>query len=366
MKSLIRENIREIDPYPPGKPIKEVERELGIEEAVKLASNENPLGPSPKAVEAMEQALKEVNLYPDGNGYYLKRALAAHLNVKEENLILGNGSDEIIRMIAETFLNEGEEAIMGEPAFLIYRLAAKIMKGRCRLVNLKDSTHDLMAMAGTINKKTKLIFIANPNNPTGTMVAAEEVASFMKKVPEEVIVIFDEAYYEYIERDDFPQTIDYLGEGRRVITLRTFSKIYGLAGLRIGYGIGPEEFIKGMNRVRQPFNTNSLAQVAALAALKDQEHVKKSRKANREGKDFLYEELKKLKISYIPSQANFVLINVGEEGKVISRKLMQEGIIVRPMEMYNLPNFIRVTVGTEEENKKFITAMRAVLSVDCL
>ena len=357
MKSLVRENLLEIEPYPPGKPIKEVERELGIEEVVKLASNENPLGPSPRAVEAMAQALPEVNLYPDGSGYYLKRALAAHLRVKEENIILGNGSDEIIRMIAETFLNAGEEAIMGDPAFLIYRLAVKVMKGQCRLVALKDFTHDLTAMAGMINARTKLIFIANPNNPTGTMVTAEEVDSFMKKVPERVMVIFDEAYYEYIERDDFPRTINYIRENRRVITLRTFSKIYGLAGLRIGYGVAPEELIKDMNRVRQPFNTNSLAQVAALSALKDEEHVRKSRQANREGKDFLYEELKKLKISYIPSQANFILINVHQEGKIISGKLLQEGIIVRPMGMYNLPHFIRVTVGTEKQNKRFIKAL---------
>ncbi|MCD5397376.1 histidinol-phosphate transaminase [candidate division NPL-UPA2 bacterium] len=360
MKPLTRENIREIEPYPPGKPIKEVERELGIEEAIKLASNENPLGPSPGAVEAMKQALHEVNLYPDGNSYYLKKSLAAHLVVKEESLILGNGSDEIIRMIAETFLNEGEEAIVGDPAFLIYRLATQIMKGRCRLVALKNFTHDLTAMAGMISERTKLIFIANPNNPTGTMVTAKEVDAFMKKVPEEVIVIFDEAYYEYIERDDFPQTVNYIREGRRMITLRTFSKIYGLAGLRIGYGIGPKELIKDMNRVRQPFNTNSLAQVAALAALADQEHVEKSRKANREGKDFLYGELEKLKISYIPSQANFVLINVREEGKVVSGKLMQKGIIVRPMGMYGLPHSIRVTVGTEEQNKVFIKALQMI------
>ena len=361
MKQLVRENILKIEPYPPGKPIKEVERELGIEEAVKLASNENPLGPSPQAVEAMEQVLPEVNLYPDGNGYYLKRALAAHLSVQESNIILGNGSDEIIRMIVETFLNEGEEAIIGEPAFLIYRLAVKVMKGQCRLVALKDFTHDLAAMAGVINERTKLIFIANPNNPTGTMVTAEEVNSFMKKIPQEVLVVFDEAYYEYIERSDFPQTLDYIREGRNVITLRTFSKIYGLAGLRIGYGIGSEELIKDMNRVRQPFNTNSLAQVAARVALGDREHVEKSRKANREGKSFLYEELEKLKISYIPSQANFILVDVNEDGKIISRQLMQEGIIVRPMGMYNLPHFIRVTVGTEEQNEKFIKALKKAI-----
>ena len=362
MKKLVRENILEIEPYPPGKPIKEVERELGIGEVVKMASNENPLGPSPQAVKAMEQILMEVNLYPDGNAYYLKRALAAHLEVKEENIILGNGSDEIIRMISETFLNEGEEAIMGEPAFLIYRMAVKAMKGQCRLVTLKDFTHDLTAMAQTINEKTKLIFIANPNNPTGTMVTAETVDSFMKEVPEDVIVIFDEAYYEYIERDDFPQTLNYLRERRNVITLRTFSKIYGLAGLRIGYGIAREELIREMNRVRQPFNTNSLAQIAALAALEDREHVKKSRKTNREGKKLLYEELDRLQVSYVPSEANFILVDIDGDGKTVSRELMREGIIVRPMGMYDLPGFIRVTVGTDEQNKRFIKALQKVTS----
>ncbi len=349
-----------MEPYPPGKPIKEVERELGIGKVIKMASNENPLGPSPRAVEAMARVLPEVNLYPDGNAYYLKRALAVHLGVKEGNIILGNGSDEIIRMIAETFLNEGEEAVIAEPSFLIYRLAVKAMNGQCRLVALKDFTHDLVAMAEMINERTKLIFIANPNNPTGTMVTAEAVDSLMKKVPGEVIVILDEAYYEYIERDDFPRALDYIKRGRNVITLRTFSKIYGLAGLRIGYGIAREELIRDMNRVRQPFNTNSLAQVAALAALEDREHVEKSRRVNRAGKNFLYQELDRLQFSYIPSEANFILVDVNEDAKVLSLRLMQEGIIVRPMGMYNLPGFIRVTIGTGEQNKKFIKALQTV------
>ncbi|MCD5390434.1 histidinol-phosphate transaminase [candidate division NPL-UPA2 bacterium] len=358
---LVRENILEIEPYQPGKPIKEVERELGIKEAVKMASNENPLGPSPRAVEAMREALREVNLYPDGSAYYLKRALAEHLNVGEGNIIFGNGSDEIIRMIAETFLNEGEEAVIAQPAFIIYRMAVKVMNGKPQLVNLRNFTHDLVAMGEAVNEKTKLVFIANPNNPTGTMVTHEEVHSFMNKIPEEVIVVFDEAYYEYITRDDFPRTIDYIRHGRNVITLRTFSKIYGLAGLRIGYGIAREDLIKDMNRVRQPFNTNCLAQVAALAALKDKEHIERSRSINRGGKDFLYRALDKLKISYIPSEANFILIDLRQEAGGICQNLMREGIIVRSMGIYGLGNFIRVTIGTAEQNEKFIKALERVI-----
>ncbi|MCK4436768.1 histidinol-phosphate transaminase [bacterium] len=361
VKQLVRENILEIEPYPPGKPIKEVERELGIKEAVKMASNENPLGPSPKALEAMRQAISDTNLYPDGSAYYLKRALAEHLNVGEENIILGNGSDEIIRMIVETFLNEDEEAVIAQPAFIIYQIAVKVMNGKCRIVNLRNFTHDLVAMGKAVNDKTKLVFIANPNNPTGTMVSDEEVGTFMNKISDEVIVVFDEAYYEYIIRDDFPQTINYVRQGRNVITLRTFSKIYGLAGLRIGYGVAREDLIRDMNRVRQPFNTNCLAQVAALAALKDKEHIERSSSINREGKDFIYEELDKLKISYVPSEANFILIDLKQDGKAISQKLMQEGIIVRPMGMYGLPDFIRVTIGTIQQNEKFIKALEEAI-----
>ncbi len=354
---LVRENILEIEPYPPGKPIKEVERELGIKEAVKMASNENPLGPSPKALEAMREALNEANLYPDGSAYYLKRALSEHLDVGEENIIFGNGSDEIIRMIAETFLNQGEEAVIAQPAFIIYQIAVKVMKGKCKLVNLRNFTHDLVTMGEAVNESTKLVFIANPNNPTGTMVTREEVGSFMNKIPQGAIVVFDEAYYEYITRDDFPQTINYIRQGRNVITLRTFSKIYGLAGLRIGYGVAREDLIRDMNRVRQPFNTNCLAQVAALTALKDKEHIERSSRLNREGKDFLYRELDRLKVSYIPSEANFILIDLKQGARGASQKLMQEGIIVRPMGMYGLPNFIRVTIGTAQQNEKFIKAL---------
>jgi histidinol-phosphate aminotransferase len=361
MNELIRREIKNIEPYEPGKPIEKVERELGIK-AVKMASNENALGPSLKAVAALKRALGKINLYPDGDAYYLKSRLAEHLRVGKENIILGNGSDEIIRIITETFLNEDEEVIFAEPGFIVYRMAAVVMKGKCVPVPLKNYTHDLEAMSQAINERTKLVFIANPNNPTGTMVNADSVASFMKRLPENIVVIFDEAYYEYVDESDFPETIDYVKNGRNVITLRTFSKIYGLAGLRIGYGIAGEKFIREMNRVRQPFNVNSLAQVAAQAALEDKEHVRKSCRANSEGKKFFYREFARMKITYVPSQANFVLVDVGINADKATEKLIKEGIIVRSMRMYNLTNFIRVTIGKMEENQRFIAALDRVLS----
>ncbi len=353
IRNLVRPNIRDLKPYEPGKPIEEVQREFGLKAIVKMASNENPLGPSPLAVEAIKENLNRINLYPDGGGYYLKKRLACSLGVGEEQIILGNGSDEIIRMVVETFLNEGEEVVIAEPSFIIYQMAVKIANGKCQLVSLNNYQHDMESMARAIGERTKLIFVANPNNPTGTMVTKSEMESFLAKVPEGVITVFDEAYFEYIERDDFPETIKYIKEGAGIICLRTFSKIYGLAGLRIGYGISQPEIVTEMNRVRQPFNTNFLAQVAAMSALDDDEHLKKSREVNRAGKDFLYRELEKRKISYIPSEANFILIEV-EDGARAASALLKKGIIVRDMSCYNLPNFIRVTIGTGEQNKKFI------------
>ena len=360
IRKLIRPNIANLLPYPPGKPIEEVKRQLGLEEVIKLASNENALGPSPKALDAIKKRLGEINLYPDGNAFYLKQKLTQHWGVEEEEIFVGNGSDEIIRMIAETFLNPGEEIIMGSPAFIIYFIAATVMNGKVIEVPLKNYTHDLEAMLKAQTPKTKIIFIANPNNPTGTMVDAQEVDSFLDKVDEDVIVVFDEAYYEYTP-DNFPETIKYVQEGRNVIVLRTFSKIYSLAGLRIGYGIGKKEIFTEMNRIRQPFNVNRVAQVAAIAALEDKEHVKKSCQMNEAGKKFLYQELGALGLEYVPTAANFILINMKQPGKDIYQKLLEKGVIVRPMEGYGLPDFIRVTIGKPEENKKFIQALRQVV-----
>ncbi len=358
---LMRKNLEDLIPYEPGKPIEEVKREYGLKEVIKMASNENCLGPSPLAVEALRKALSNIHLYPDGGGFSLRRKIAQRLGLKMENIILGNGSDEIIRMIVETFLNPGEETIMGDPAFIIYEMATKVMNGNCIKVPLKNYAHDLYAMREKITPRTKLFFVSNPNNPTGTMVRRKEVDEIMKDFPEHTIAVFDEAYYEYIEEEDFPDTLYWLKRGKNIIILRTFSKIYGLAGLRIGYAISSPQIISALNRVRQPFNTNSLAQTAALAALDDEEHVRRSRELNRKGKEYFYREFRRMGLEFIPTATNFILVNVKRDGREVFEKLLRKGIIVRPMSGYGLSTFIRVTIGREEENQKFISSLKEVM-----
>jgi len=357
-----RPGIELIQPYQGGKPIEEVERELGITNIIKLASNENLLGPAPSAIEAIKSAADKVNFYPDGNSYYLKNDLAKHLNVKPENLILGNGSNEVLTVIGDTFVSPDDELVYSEQAFVVYMLVANVCGAKSVTTPMKDYTHDLEAMADCITDKTRVIFIANPNNPTGTMVDAEQVDAFMQRVPDEILVAFDEAYYEYVERDDYPQTLKYVHDGRNVIVLRTFSKIYGLAGLRIGYGISNENVVELMNKVRQPFNSNLIAQAAAQASLQDTEHVEKSRQTNTEGKKYLYDKLEELGIDYVPSEANFILIHLNKSGQEVTDELLQLGVIVRPTTGYKFPNSIRVTVGTPEQNQRFIEALRKVCS----
>ncbi len=325
-----------------------------------MASNENALGPSPKALEAIKKAASDVNLYPDGNAYYLKQKLAQKLGVSIDEIFVGNGTDEIIRVITETFLNPGEEVVVAWPGFVIYSIATEVMAGALKRIPLKNYTHDLEAMLKAVTNKTKLIFIANPNNPTGTMVDKDEVESFMEKVPDDVIVVFDEAYYEYAD-ENFPQTMQYMKQGRNVIILRTFSKIYGLAGLRMGYGIAKKEIFFEMNRIRQPFNVNRIAQSAAIAALDDTEHVRKSIAMNEEGKKFLYKELESMGLEYVPTSANFILVNIERDGRKVYEQLLKEGVIVRPVDNYDLPNFIRVTICKPSENKKFIKSLRKIL-----
>ncbi|MDD5455107.1 MAG: histidinol-phosphate transaminase [Candidatus Ratteibacteria bacterium] len=360
IRDLIRPNIANILPYPPGKPIEDVKRELGVKEVIKMASNENALGPSPKAVKAMKDALAGVNLYPDGNSYYLKQKLAEKLGVAMEEIIVGNGTDEVIRIITETFLNPGEEVVVAWPGFVIYSIATNVMSGSLKRTPLKNYTHDLEAMLNAVTDKTKLVFIANPNNPTGTMVDKDEVEMFMKKIPEDIIVVFDEAYYEYAN-GNFPQTIRYAKEGKNTIVLRTFSKIYGLAGLRVGYGIAQKEMVTEMNRIRQPFNVNRVAQSAAIAALDDKEHVEKSIVMNEEGKKYLYKEFDAMGLEYVRTSANFILVDIKRSGKEIYEKLLKEGVIVRPVDNYDLPNFLRVTICKPSENKKFIGSLKKVL-----
>jgi histidinol-phosphate aminotransferase len=361
LDKLARQEIFKIKPYVPGKPVEEVERELGIRDVIKLASNENPLGPSPRAVEALRSAVGQVHFYPDGNCYYLKQALAAKLNQAPEEFMVGNGSDELLTLLAQAFLRPGEEIIMGDPSFSEYDFAAKIMGGEVIKVPLKNFTHDLKAMAEQVSPLTKMIFVCNPNNPTGTMVPQAEVTAFMKAVPEDVLVIFDEAYFEYVDDPHYPDSLQYVREGRNAIVLRTFSKVYGLAGLRIGYGIAPEKIISAVNRVREPFNVNLLAQKAALAALEDVEFVERSKAMNREEKERLYGALAKLNLRYIPSQANFIFIDAGLDCQVLFKKLLLKGVIVRTGDIFGYPTFIRLTVGRPAENAKFLRCLQEVL-----
>jgi histidinol-phosphate aminotransferase len=356
----VPEYIRSLIPYEPGKPIEEVEREFGISGSVKLASNENPLGPSPRALAVLRERLPELHLYPDGDCFYLKRALARKLGVEPDRLIFGNGSNEIIELAARTFMRPGDEAVMAEQAFLVYELIVQAVGGRRKTVPLKNFTHDLAAIADAITPQTRLVFLANPNNPTGTIYHRRDWEAFLERISPDVLVIVDEAYFEYVEAVDYPNSLDYHARHPAILTLRTFSKLYGLAGLRIGYGIGAKDVIALMQRVRQPFNVNAPAQWAALAALDDTEHVQRSLRINRQGVKYLEAEFTRLGLSYVPSQANFILVRVGN-GPEVFQRLLQQGVIVRPMVGYKFPEHVRITVGTMAENRRLIGALERII-----
>jgi histidinol-phosphate aminotransferase len=357
----VPEYIRTLIPYAPGKPIEEVEREYGISNSIKLASNENPLGPSTKAMGALKERLDQINLYPDGDCYYLKTGLAEKLAVAPERLIFGNGSNEIIELAVRTFMRQGDEAVMAQQAFLVYPLVVQAVGGVSRAVPLLDFTHDLKAIADAITAKTRIVFLANPNNPTGTIYRRDRWERFLSRLSADILIIVDEAYFEYVEDEDYPDSLLYHQSGKTLLTLRTFSKLYGLAGLRIGYGIGSNKEIVGlMHRVRQPFNINAAAQWAALAALEDGEHVHRTLEVNREGRAFLGREIAKLGLEQVPSCANFILVRVGN-GNELFEQLLRRGIIVRPMGVYHFPEHVRVTVGTMEENRQFVEALKKII-----
>ena len=358
----IRDCIKALQPYPPGKPIEEVEREYGVTEAVKLASNENPLGPSPKAIKALKNNLNSLNRYPDGNAYYLKKAISEKFKISEERIVLGNGSDEIVMLLALAFINPGEEIIVSQYSFVRYKMGAQLMGARCIEVPLVDYQHSLGDFPHCVTSKTKAIFIDNPMNPIGTMATRKKMEKLLEKIADRILIVVDEAYFEYVKDKKYPNCLEYIDQYPNLVVLRTFSKIYGLAGLRIGYGFSSPEIINGIECVRPPFNVNSAAQIAGLAALSDNKFVKKSAKYNQKQKKFLYKELDNLKIKYIESHTNFILINLDSNGNQVSEDLMKKGVIVRPLGDYNLNNFIRVTIGTEEENIKFIKAFKEVLS----
>ena len=361
IEDLIHPWSKRIRPYPPGKPIEEVERELG-HPAIKLASNENPLGASPKALEAIRNAVDRINFYPDGHGYYLRQKLAELHGLEMNQVILGAGSTDIIELVAKAFLVAGDEAITSESAFYIYRLAIDEMGAGLVQTPLKNMGYDLAAVSRAVSQRTKVIYVGNPNNPTGTMVTADEFERFLDSVPGRVLVVLDEAYYEYVQRSDYSRSTDLVRAGRNVLVLRTFSKVYGLAGLRIGYGMGHPDIINALNRVRSPFNANSVAQVAALAALDDKEHVQRSVESNRREMKFVTSELTLLGVRYTPSVGNFLLVDTGRDCEEDFARLLHEGVIVRPMKLYAFPTSQRVTIGTHEENEQFLEALKRVMA----
>jgi histidinol-phosphate aminotransferase len=350
-------HIESLVPYVPGKPIEELERELGIARAVKLASNENPIGPSPKALAVLSDAAVALNRYPDGGAHRLRTALAERWKLTIDHVILGNGSDEILGMLARAFLSPGDEAVMADQTFVIYKMEVTAAHGVPVIVPLQDYRHDLSAMAAAVTPKTRLLFVCNPNNPTGTMVDAVAVDRLMACVPHGIVVVFDEAYYEYVQHRSFPDTLRFVKQGRHTIILRTFSKIYGLAGLRIGYGLTTPDIAGYLNRVRPPFNANSLAQRAALAALQDEEHVAQSRSLNQSEMAVLREGLTTLGLRPVPSEANFLYFDAGRDGRQVFQCLLRQGVIVRHID----GRMLRVTIGLPEENRRFLQALEQVL-----
>jgi histidinol-phosphate aminotransferase len=358
---LANPQLRDLAVYEPGKPIEETARELGVEPdaIVKLASNENPLGPSSKALQAMHNAIENAHLYPEGAGFYLCRALAAKLDLAPENIVLGNGSNEMIEFLGHAFVNPGDDVITSQYAFIIYKLLATSFAARTIEVPTQEFEQDLDAMLDAITPKTRLIFIPNPNNPTGTLISQRKIDSFMSRVPENVIVVFDEAYFEFL--DDPPDTLRFVREGRHVVVLRTFSKIHGLAGLRIGYAVSRPDLIEVLHKTRQPFNVNSIAQAGALAALDDEAHQLETKRVVDEGRTYLQEQFAEMKLQFVPGVANFVMVNVGD-GPGVFEKLLARKVIVRPLKGYNLPEWVRISVGTMEQNKKCIAALKEILS----
>ncbi|HVG79555.1 MAG TPA: histidinol-phosphate transaminase [Patescibacteria group bacterium] len=361
-ESLANEHILGIAPYEPGKPTEELERELGIADAIKLASNENPLGPSDRVQKALIAALPHLNRYPDGSGHYLRQALAKKHGVSIDQVVLGNGSNELIELIVRTFLRPGDEAVVPHPSFMVYPMIVQAAGGIRVMVMLKDHRLDLEAMARAITPMTKMVFIANPNNPTATIVTADEVAHFMSRVPPRTIVVFDEAYIEFAMGPDFPDVLASVKQGRKVMVLRTFSKSASLAGLRVGYGVADADAIALMNRIRQPFNVNALAQVAALAALDDESHVMECVRMIEAGRHYLYDEFNALGIKYVPSRANFILVDVGHSASDVFQRLLKEGVIVRPLTPFGMESALRITIGTPQENRRLVKALRHVLA----
>jgi len=365
VKKLIRDSVLKIKQYQPGKPAEVLKRELTLKEEIcKLASNENPLGPSPLAVAAIQKSLKEASLYPDNSCCYLKEKLAKHLRVLPENLRIGNGSSELILLLGLAFLNPEDTLIMSQSSFIFAKIVTQIIGCKMVEVPLKEYGHDLDAILESITPDTKIVYLDNPMNPIGTMTAHKEISKFMEKLPEDIVVVLDEAYHDYVNHSDNPKSLHFIEEEKNVIVLRTFSKMYGLAGFRVGYGVAKNEFIHAFDMVSPPFSVNRFGQIGAAAALEDKDHVRKTKEINEKGKDYLYRHFEEFDVFYIPSETNFVTIDLKTDTKPIADELQKKGIIVRPLSMYGLPTFLRITIGTLEQNKRFMNAFAKTYKKD--
>jgi histidinol-phosphate aminotransferase len=368
VSQFAKQGVAGLTPYSPGKPVDELQRELGIDKVVKLASNENPMGPSQKVLAAIQHELADLTRYPDGNGFYLKQAISEHLGVQTSQITLGNGSNDVLDLIARTFLSEGDEAIFSQHAFAVYPIVTQAVGATAKVANAKNFGHDLDAFSKLISDKTRLIFIANPNNPTGTWLSKGELKAFLKFVPSHIPVVLDEAYFEYVAQENYPDGIKLLKKYPNVIVTRTFSKIYGLASLRVGYSISSPEVADLLNRVRQPFNVNSLAQAAAVAAINHKTYVLRTRELNEVGLAQIEHAFKALDLEFIPSVGNFIAFHVGSHRNAMAvyQSLLQLGVIVRPIENYQMPGFLRVSIGTEEENDVFLESLKAIIAQENL
>ena len=351
------EHIKSIKPYVPGKPVEELERELGITGSVKIASNENP-NPSPLAIKALRKGISDMNRYPDGDCYYLRDALAARLDVGNDELIFGNGSNEIIELAVRTFMGPGDEAVMAHPSFVVYSMIVQAVKGKNVIIPLKDAKHDLDAMASAITGRTRIIFIANPNNPTGTIVSRAETMKFIKQVPSDVVIAFDEAYFEFVDSDDYISGLELFSDYPNIVVFRTFSKIYGMAGARIGYAVAPKELVGAIQKVREPFNINMLAQVGAYYSLDCDTEISRRAADNLKEKTFIEGELKRLNIKFAPSQANFIYADMGKDALVAAKEMQELGVIVRA---FPDSNYVRVTIGTSRENRCLVKILERYL-----
>lgn len=356
----IPEFLETLVPYPPGKPLDELQREYGVTNAIKLASNENPIGPSPKAVLAVQAHLSNLHRYPDGGSYYLKQRLSQLHGIHSENLVIGNGSNEIIELLTRVLIRPGMEVISSEPSFLVYKKVTQAAGGTNCIVPLKDNRHDLKAMAQAVSKRTRLIFLDNPNNPMGTVIGCEEFEAFLAALPEHVVVVLDEAYMEFV-REKTPYGLNYIKTDERVVVMRTFSKAYGLAGLRVGYGVMNKRLVSCCDRVRQPFNINSMAQIAALAAIDDTEHLQKTLEITWSGMAYLTDSLTQMGLRVLPSQTNFLMVDMAMDAKIVYERLLRLGVIVRAMPSYGFPEYIRITAGRPEENERCVRAIQTIL-----